>query len=68
MDTLSHPVLSADLPAYVANLAARVERLEQGTAQRRCGEHTHDNPHSHCGIHGPHHIGPCSHSPRPHCL
>jgi len=70
MNPLSTPVLSADLLAYVADLAARVDRLEQRTTQQRFGEPRHNKPHSHFGMNGshPYHIGPCSHPPHPHYL
>jgi len=52
------PVLTPDLPAYVADLAARVDRLEQRNRPQRPREHVHasvSGPHSH-GMH-PHQTG-----------
>jgi len=56
MDSVSTtPVLTPDLPAYVADLAARVDRLEQRNRSQHSREHVHasvSGPHSHHWGHG----------------
>jgi len=46
MNALSTPVLSADLPAYVAALAARIDRLEQQNRSQRPRQHMHPLAHN----------------------